>query len=265
MKRFFFLSTILLIVLASSCISTKRLTYLQQEKDEEVTDSLIALSHIKKPYRVQTNDLLSIRVKALDQELVGMFNPIDDSNVSATTEEKAYFDGYRVDQRGEIKIPTLGNVKVIGMTLEEIEELIKEKLYQNYFTSKANLFVTVKLPGIRYTTIGEIGNTGGQVFYKEDVSIMEAIANSGDILMTGDRRNVTIIRQYPEGKRIHHIDLTKIDAINSPFYYIQPNDLIIINPLPQKSYGIGTEGFGTITTILGILTTITIISIRFNR
>lgn len=265
MKKIFLLFTTLLLILSSSCISTKRLTYLQQEKNEQYTDSLISLSQIRKPYRVQTNDLLSIRVKAIDQELVGMFNPIDDSNASATTEEKAYFDGYKVDQRGEIKIPTLGKIKVIGLTLEEIEDLVKEKLYQNYFKERANLFVTVKLPGIRYTTIGEIGSTGGQVFYKEEVSIMEAIANSGDITMTGDRRNVTLIRQYPEGKRIHHIDLTKIDAINSPYYYIQPNDLIIINPLPQKSYGIGTDGFGTFTTLLGVLTTITIISIRLNR
>jgi polysaccharide export outer membrane protein len=91
---------------------------------------------------------------------------------------------------------------------------------------------------------------------------MEAIANSGDITLTGDRRAVKILRQYPEGQRIHRVDLTKISAINSQFYYVQPNDLIIIDPLPQKSLGIGTTGFGTIATVFSIATAITILFIR---
>ncbi|MGM0635450.1 MAG: polysaccharide biosynthesis/export family protein [Bacteroidota bacterium] len=250
----------------SSCIGPKKLIYLQQDEDSEAAqDSLLTLQEVQKPYRVQVNDILSIRVKAIDQELVGMFNPIDDSNADATTEEKAYFDGYRIDRRGEIRIPTMGKLKVVGMTLEEIETLIEKELLESYFTEKANLFVTVKLPGIRYTTMGEIGSPGGQVVYKQQVSIMEALANSGDILMTGDRKNVKILRQYPEGKRIHHIDLTSIDAVNSPYYYIQPNDLILVNPLPQKSYGIGTDGFGTLATVLGLVSTVAILIWRFNR
>ena len=79
---------------------------------------------------------------------------------------------------------------------------------------------------------------------------MEAIANSGDITLTGDRTDVVIIRQYPAGQKVHHIDLTKLDAMNSPYYYVKPNDLILINPLPQKSLGTGTTGLQSITTAL---------------
>ena len=239
----------LILILLQSCVSRNQLTYLQQEQDNKVTDSLLTVTKTPQPYRVQINDLLSIRVKAMDQELVEMFNPIDESNSDATTEEQVYFDGFKVDRKGEIRIPTVGKIKVIGLTLKEIRKKVKKELLDRYFKQEANLFVTVKLPGIRYTVTGEVNQTGSFIFYKEDVTIMEALANAGDITTVGDRQDVTIIRKYPEGKRVHHVDLTEINAVDSPYYYIQPNDLIIVNPLPQKSIGLGENAFGTITAL----------------
>ncbi|WP_424494776.1 polysaccharide biosynthesis/export family protein [Salinimicrobium sp. GXAS 041] len=247
------LFVILVLICVSSCVPTKRLKYLQES--ETAVDSLISVERIQKPYRIQTNDLLSIRVKALDQELVGMFNPIGEENPNATGEERMYYDGFLVDAHGNIRVPTLGEVNVLGYTVEEVREKIEDALLENYFTEEANIFVTVKLAGIRYTTIGEIGS-GSQVIYKEQVTIMEAIANAGDITDYGDRTDVIILRQYPGGQKRHHIDLTSIDAVDSPYYYIQPNDLIIVNPLPQKALGLGTTGletFRTITTVLAFV------------
>ena len=243
-----------LLISISSCVPTKRLKYLQA--DETAVDSLISVERIHKPYRIQVNDLLSIRVKALDQELVGMFNPVGEENPNATGEERLYYDGFLVDEHGNIRVPTLGQVNVLGYTVKEVRQKIQKLLLRDYFTEQANIFVTVKLAGIRYTTIGEIGS-GSQVIYKDQVTIMEAIANAGDITEFGDRTNVVILRQYPSGQKRHHIDLTSMDAVNSPYYYIQPNDLIIVNPLPHKAWGLGTTGleaFRTVTTILAFLT-----------
>ena len=131
---------------------------------------------------------------------------------------------------------------------------MEERLLKDYFKAEANVFVTVKLAGIRYTINGEIGSPGSKIIYRDQVSIMEAIANSGDITLTGDRSDVVIIRQYPAGQKVHHIDLTKLDAMNSPYYYVKPNDLILINPLPQKSLGTGTTGLQSFTTIISITT-----------
>ncbi|WP_188458056.1 polysaccharide biosynthesis/export family protein [Psychroflexus planctonicus] len=263
MSRNFLVLSLLCLVLASSCISRKQITYLQQG-DEDLTDSLISLQKLQEPYRVQINDLLSIRVKALDQELVSIFNPVTDANATATTEESAYFDGYKVDRQGEIRIPNLGKIKVIGLTLEEIEQLVEKELLDKSFKEEANLYVTVRLPGIRYTTLGEFGSQGGQVFYRPEVTLTEAVANAGGFNLTGDMRNLVILRQYPDGKRIHHVDMTSIDAINSPYYYIQPNDVLIANPLPQKTLGLGENAFSTITSLIGIITTFSILFIRFN-
>lgn len=249
------------LIVFHSCISTKKLTYLQQKESEKI-DSIARITMTQQPYRVQIDDMLSIRVKALDQDLVNAFNPVSQDRLDATTEERVYFDGFTVDRKGEIKIPVLGHIKVLGLTLKEIEERIESELLENYFKETSNIFVTVKLPGIPYTTIGEFGTTGSQVIYKERITLMEAIANSGDMTITGDRTNIVVIRQYPTGVKRHTIDLTDIDAINSPYYYVKPNDLIIANPLPQKSFGLGTDAFSTITSLLSLGVTLTIIAIR---
>lgn len=251
------------LVCASSCVSTKQLTYLQENTSG--TDTLALMKKRQEPYRLQINDLLSIRVKALDQETVGIFNPISDSNPNATGEERLYYDGFVVDDHGNIRIPSLGELNVLGFTVDEVREKLEEILLRDYFKAEANIFVTVKLAGIRYTINGEIGSPGSNIIYRDQVSIMEAIANSGDITVEGDRSDVVIIRQYPAGQKVHHIDLTKLEAMNSPYYYIKPNDLILINPLPQKSLGTGTTGLQSFTTIFSLITAAGTLILLFTR
>lgn len=264
MKLIYALLFLFLVLCASSCVTTEQLTYLQQ--DSSGADTLALLKKRQEPYRLQINDLLSIRVKAaLDQETVGIFNPIDDSNPNATGEERLYYDGFVVNDHGNIRIPSLGEVNVLGYTVDEVREMIESRLLKDYFKEEANIFITVKLAGIRYTINGEISSPGSNIIYRDQVSIMEAIANSGDITLTGDRKNVVIIRQYPAGQKVHHIDLTKLEAMNSPYYYIKPNDLILINPLPQKSWGTGTTGLQSITTVMSIIAAISTTLLLINR
>ncbi|MCM8569188.1 polysaccharide biosynthesis/export family protein [Gramella jeungdoensis] len=246
----------------SSCVSTKQMSYLQEHEEE--VDSIIKVERLRQPYRIQVGDLLSIRVKALDQELVGMFNPVGEANPNATTEEAVYFDGFTVDDHGNIRVPTMGEINVLGFTEKEVREKIEQKLLDEYFKEEANIFVTVKLAGIRYTTLGEIGQ-GSQVVYKDQVTIMEAIANAGGINDYGDRENVQIIRQYPQGEEVHTVDVTDIDIMKSPYYYIQPNDMIVVNPLPRKALGLGTTGlevFRTVSSLIVLATSIYFLTTR---
>ena len=236
-----------------------------QEDGTQKVDSLIPIRKKTEPYRVQLNDLMSIRVKALDDNLVNIFNPVSQANPNATSEERLYFDGFKVDERGNIRIPQLGEIAVLGLTVNEIGEKIEALLLKDYFKEEANIFVTVKLAGIRFTINGEIGRSGSNIIPRDQVTIMEAIGASGEIPVTGDKTNVIVIRQYPLGQKVHHIDLTSIDAMNSPYYYIQPNDLIIVNPLPQKSIGFGTTGLQSFTVILSIVTTLVTSILLFTR
>jgi polysaccharide export outer membrane protein len=152
----------------------------------------------------------------------------------------------------------LGELNVIGFTLEEIRVRIEKQLLAEYFNKEANIFVTVKLAGFRYTINGEIGSTGTKTLFQEHVNVMEAIANAGDITITGDRKAVTIIRKSPTGVIMHDIDLTDINVMNSPYFYLQPNDYIYIKPLKQKTWGTGKTGIeslGTIITLFSLATT----------
>jgi len=249
MNRFFFCIAVVLSVLSSSCITNKDVVYLQ-DKGTVIDDSSL-VTELSKPYRVQVNDILSINVKALDKELVAIFNPVE-STGSGEGQQDLYFNGFTVDLHGNIKFPVLGGINVLGFTIEEIEERVKSELLAKYFKETAQIYVTVKLAGLRYTVTGEVGGAGVLTLYQDRVNIIEALANAGDIKNTGDRTDVMIIRQYPQGQKIHHIDLTDMTALQSPYYYIQPNDMILVKPLKRKSLGGGETAAQTFTTIASI-------------
>jgi len=235
-------------------VPTKDLKYLQNTKDQN--DTLVMSELVKKPYRIQSNDILVVNIKTIDATLTEMFK-VSEGNRNIVNEQILFFDGFNVDDHGNIRIPVLGQVKVLGNTTEEIRIEIEKRLLEEYFNAEADLFVTVKLAGIRYTINGEVRNPGTNIIYNERATIMDAISNSGDITMTGDRKNVLIIRQYPHGVEMHTINLLDRDALESPYYYMQPNDFILINPLKQKSWGTGTTGIQTLTTIISALSLVT--------
>ncbi len=239
----------------TSCIPNKELIYLQ--KGQEKSQFIEVNQSLSKPYRIQINDILSISIKALDQRLVEMFNPSTQLNQNQINQQSLYFNGFSVDDHGNINIPVLGNLNVLEFTVEEVQNEIEKKLLDEYFKKEARLFVNVKLAGLRYTVNGEINSPGTNILFQDKVNIMEAIANSGDITITGNRKEVQVIRKLPQGFETHYIDLTSSKAFESPVFYIQPNDYIYIKPLKQKSWGTGTTGVQTIGTIITALSLIT--------
>lgn len=248
----------------TACIPHKDTLYFQNKT--QATDSLQLVKAQPKPYRVQINDVLNIRIKVLDQNNASIFNPISESGIlEATSEERAYFDGFTVDDHGEIRFPQLGKLNVLGYTLEEIQTKVEALLLEEQFKETANIFVSVKLAGLRYTTMGEIGATGVQIIFKDKVNIFEAIASAGEIPVTGNKKDVLIIRQYPHGQEIHHVDLTDVKVMDSPYYYVMPNDMIYVKPLKQKSWGTGTTGRETLTSVISILSLVTTTILLINR
>jgi polysaccharide export outer membrane protein len=243
--------------LFTSCISTKDLTYLQPNQTSK-SDSIRVAQEVSKPYRIQTNDILSINIKASDQKLVEIFSTsTEGSNQNQRSPQTLYFNGYTVDDHGNIRMPILGEVNVLGYTADEVRQKIEKQLLEEYFKKEANIFVTVKLAGLRYTINGEIGSPGTNVLYQDRATIMEAIANSGDITTTGNRKEVQIIRKFAHGFETYSIDLTNEAAMNSPYYYIQPNDYIIVKPLKQKTWGTGVTGVQSVATIMSAISLIT--------
>jgi len=113
------------------------------------------------------------------------------------------------------------------------------------------------MAGFRYTINGEVQLPGTKTLYQEKVTILEAIANSGDITMTGNRKEVMVIRQLPQGVEMHTIDLTDSKALQSNYYNLQPNDYIYVKPLSQKSWGTGKTGLESLSFVLTVLSLLT--------
>ena len=241
----------------ASCVPTKDLIYLQnKDKSENAVIAPVA----SKPYRLQVNDIVSITIKTLDPKLAVIFSPSQgqaEGGIQGKSEQGLFFDGFTVDDHGNIRMPILGEVNVIGYTIEELRVKIEKQLLEEYFNKEANVFITVKLAGLRFTINGEIGAPGIKTVYQEKLNLLEAVAFSGDITVVGDRKAVTVIRQTPAGMEMHDIDLTDIKAVQSPYYYVQPNDYIYIKPLPQKSWGTGKTGIESLSTVITVLTLIT--------
>lgn len=259
MKKY--IALLLLTSFLTSCISQKELTYFQGEPKENVK----AYRNLQKPYRLQINDIIDIKIKATDPNLVSLFNTTQvTANSSGTSSQSLFFNSYSIDKNGFIRIPYLGELNVLGYTEKEVRLKIETELAK-MFKNMDELFVKVKLAGIRYTILGEIAKPGSNTLFQNQVNLIEAIANSGDIKLTGNRKEIEVIRNELDGTKKFTIDLTDFNFVNNEGFFIKPNDIIYIKPLKEKSWGTGQTGTKTISTIVTALSLITTTIILVNR
>ena len=248
-----------LIFFLGSCVSTKKLTYLQ-EKSEQQLDSLGFHPLERSEYKIQINDILNIDIKSLDEKATALFNTSKDNGNIQINDAIIYIKGNSVDNFGYIDLPVIGELHIEGLTLAETKKAIEKELFK-FFREDA-VHLKVQLAGIRFSIIGEIKRPGKYVIYQNQANIFEAIAMAGDITMVGKRESVQIIRQEPEGVKVYDIDLTDRNVINSQHYFLQPNDVINIQPMRAKSWGIGTEGWTTFLSLLTLVSTTLLIVIN---
>lgn len=249
MKKYFLL--LLLFFILFSCVSGKDLIYLQGNPIQK--KELKRINDI--PYKLQVDDLLNIDIISNEEKLVAIFNKQNSGNQNYSI-VNGYLSDYSIDIYGNIRMPILGTINVLGYTTTEVRKKIEKKL-KKFIKNSEDIFVSVKLSGIRYTVIGEVSEPGLKVVFQNKVSIIDAIANSGDISIVGNRKKVEVIRNSISGTEKFLIDLTDINAFNSDVFYIKSNDIINVIPLKQKSWGTGTTGLQTLSTVISIFTLLT--------
>ena len=243
---------LLFLFFLSSCVPTKKLVYLKGIPIDEKEIHKIKSS----PYKLQVGDNIIIDVKSDNNRLIAAFlksSTISEGSLSTPSV-------YSIDRNGNVRMPILGEINVLGYTTKEVRLKIEEN-FADYFNDENSYFVSVKLNGIKYTVIGEINSPGPKVVYQNKLTILDAISSSGDIPITGDKKNIEVIRISPNGSKKFTIDLTTVEALNSEVFFIQNNDFININPLPQKSLKEGLTSFTGIASIISLITS-TILIIR---
>lgn len=238
----------------SSCVPTEKMIYLQPEEGQPAKE---VFTYERQDYKLQVNDILDVKISSLNPDVNLLFNAssLGTMQVAQATAQTGgdlfYITGYSISEEGEIDIPFVGKVSVVGLTLNEAHEAVDQKvedLFNNYH-------LQVKLGGVRFSALGEFNRPGKHVVMQNQVTIFEAIALGGDLNAVANREDVKLIRQYPDGTRVHRLNLLDQSIVGSPHYFIQPNDVIYVEPLPQRSWGIGVTGAQTLTTIMSTLST----------
>lgn len=256
MKKLLFPIVLMTIVLLlNSCSSAKKVAYFQN------IDS-ISLASSKGLYdaRIMPKDELTIIVATTDPDVAKPFNISVQNMSTAVTGTSSGTNSlmpYLVDNDGDINFPIVGKLHVEGLTTRECERLIGEKIAP-YLSASERPVITVNMSSYRVTVAGEVTSPRVVPVSTQKMSVLEALAQAGDLTIYGRRDNVLLIRESATGeKEFHRLNLNDANIINSPYYYVQQNDYIYVEPNNVKSKN---SAIGSSTTLwfsfVGILTSI---------
>ena len=251
----------LVSLLLCSCSAYKKVPYLQGSE-------YLDMANVKTPLydaHIMPKDLLTITVNTSDPDAAIPFNltvatPITANSKNLTSQPS--LQQYLVDNKGNIDFPIIGNIHIGGLTKSEAEELIKTKLQPQF---REMPIVTVRMVNYKISVIGEVAHPGTFTISNEKVNIFEALAMAGDMTVYGIRDKVKLIREDNQGKReIITLNLNDSDIINSPYYYLQQNDILYVTPNKtiSKNSGISNSTtiwisiVGTLVSLASLITTI---------
>lgn len=244
--------TLLLLFAFMSCIPLKDIKYIQP--DEKLKLNEYGMIEENRPlYHLQVNDNINIRVSTRNPEMLNMLSEYVGNTRSAGGSENQLQNGVRVQEDGNIELPRIGKIHVEGLTLVEAREKIETEFYKIFNPDAA--YIEVIMPGINFTIVGEAAS-GNYFVPRYDFNLLQAFAMAGNLTDVADRKHIQILRTTPEGSHRVELDITKESIMNSEYFWLQPNDIIIVNPKRQKQWGIGLNPIQTITTVFGAIATI---------
>ncbi len=229
MKKINVWSIVLVLFLLASCASQKEVAYLQG------TDNGYAQKGVENyEITIRPDDLIAIMVNSKDIELALMFNlPIVAYQMNGRTSGQNNVLGYLVDKEGQIDFPQLGKITIAGMNRNELTQYIKGELIAKGLINDP--IVTVQFLNFRVSVLGEVVRPGTFDVTSERITLFEAISKAGDLTIYGTRHNVKIIRVINGVKTISVVDLRSPEILDSPFYYLQQNDIVYVEPNKAKS------------------------------
>ena len=232
-KLSFFAFAMLAVLLLSSCGASKNVAYIQNSDDVNYEKSSFLYDA-----RIMPKDQLTISVNTVDPEVSLPYNLLL-QNSYAQGRTMSTGGGtlmpYLVDNDGYINFPVIGRLHVSGLTKSECENLILEKI-RRYMAEDQNPVVTVRMSSYSISVLGEVAHPGSFQVSREKITIFEALAQAGDLTIYGVRDRVKLIREDASGKKeVHTLNLNDANLLNSPYYYLQQNDVVYVEPNNVKA------------------------------
>lgn len=261
------------LLITTSCITTKDVRYMQPSESLVINEEGLIPYNIP-VYRITKNDILNLNIVTTAKgDAAQFYSSLNTSGSGAATNSIAngggassggtgggnstfYFNGLKVDNNGDINVFGIGFIKAEGRTIAEVSSEIQDKVNENFQEGKSE--VRLNTNGITFYVLGDVettGVTGEKVVHKNTLTITEAIAMSGGLNRTVDRKNIVIHRKLPEGIKKAIIDLTREDVMNSPYFYVQNGDEIYLNTRAKSLNGLGKDPIQTLTTGVSVITT----------
>lgn len=236
---------------ALSCASSRTLTMMQDLKPEETFAVPEAPDIIVHP-----GDKLSISVTGKNRELALPFNVI--GGLSTVGEEgqisgAAGDNTYLVDENGEIDFPVLGRLKVADLSLTRIKELIAGEISLRKMLDEPN--VTIDLDNFRVTMLGEVGSKGNMVIVGNQINLLQAIAQAGDLTTSANLKDVVVIRTSTGERTVYSVNLYSKDLYQSPAFYLQQNDVVYVKPRGSKIDSTSDLALRLVQILLSLLAT----------
>ena len=216
------------LLILSSCVSRREIVYFQglEQAGERLEKNK------DKSLQIKPNDLLTITVSAAEQEAAMPFNlPVigiplagDANGLSVTGQQQ--LQTYLVDGEGNIEFPVLGTLKVAGLSRQELQKKLKTEIGEYV----QDPIVNIRLVNFQVSVLGEVNRPGTFDIRDEYLTLPKALGLAGDLSIYGKRTNVLVMREE-QGKKTHeYLDLTKPDIVDSPYYNLQQNDVVYVEP-----------------------------------
>jgi polysaccharide export outer membrane protein len=227
---------VLSVLVFGSCVTNKKFQLMQKNdvnKRNMPSDSVFRKYSTKAfDYKIQTNDIISIRFESLTSKEYDFFAPQTNVVPGVGFVGGSLLAGDLVDENGEVPFPVVGKIKVAGMTIFEIQDYL-QGIANKYLESP---IVKVRLLNFRVTFLGEFNREGVVVLNNNRVSMLEAIGLSGGLTDLADKTSIKLIRQKGEKAEVIYLNLLDENFISSPYYFVNQNDVIVAPPLSQRIY-----------------------------
>lgn len=248
MKVSFVKSVFLSVLFAfflQSCSSKKDILYLN------IPPSLAENNFSWTELYIQPNDILSVKITADNAELAAPYNlSIQQNNTGQAN--ALLMQGYLVSNEGNINMPVVGMLKVAGLTINQAEMFVQKNLIDKGLLK--NPVVICRLVNAKFTVLGEVKTPGTFTFYENNLTLLQALGLAGDLTINGVRKKITIIRTENGKQSYATIDLTKNDWFKSPYYFVKPNDVIVVDPNIAKVKSSGIIGNpGNLISVISVL------------
>lgn len=242
---------LVLFLFLQSCVSKKEIVYLQDAQSQSTTNQLANYEPV-----IQRDDVLYIQVISSDPLAASSFNlgMYGESTTNANLRIAPEPFTYLVATDGTIDMPTLGKVKVEGLTKTQCRILLEEKL--SPFLKDPT--INIRTINFKVTVLGEVNRPGVVTTNSDRVTVLDAIGNAGDLTIFGKRTNVLLVREINGVQTTHTIDLTNAKFMQSPYFYLQNNDVLYVEPRAARrdSSAVGANAGVVISAISLLLTAI---------